>query len=324
MGAELVAWVQPQIPGMLSALANLITNALGWLGQQLPKIIEQLVQWGKAFIEWIQPMIAPMLTELGKFLGQILGWLVGHLPDIMSKLLEWGVAFISWIATSVIPQLPGTLAGILSGILAFIGAALPEILTGIGGWVTGMITKATDLVTQLPATMKSAFDAGISAIGTFIGDAASAMSALPGKMLAAIGDLAGQLFNAGRNAIAGLVNGLASLDIKMPHFNISWSNTAFGPINIPTPNFSVEWYAKGGIFNAAQMIGVGEAGAEAVLPLAKIKPLFAEAMADFMPSKNENNTNVTNNTPSYILNVNKSVSDTSIIHDFDMMKALAN
>lgn len=47
------------------------------------------------------------------------------------------------------------------------------------------------------------------------------------------------------------------------------------------PSFGVDWYAKGAIFNGAQIIGVGEAGPEAVIPLSgqNMKP-FADAIAE--------------------------------------------
>ena len=53
------------------------------------------------------------------------------------------------------------------------------------------------------------------------------------------------------------------------------------------PKFSVDWYATGGIFTGASVIGVGEAGDEAVVPLSnkgRMKP-FARAVADMMPDK---------------------------------------
>lgn len=67
---------------------------------------------------------------------------------------------------------------------------------------------------------------------------------------------------------------------KMPHLSISgsWDLT---PPNISVPKFNVDWYAKGGIFSSASVIGVGEAGDEAVVPLnnkSKVAP-FASAVA---------------------------------------------
>lgn len=51
--------------------------------------------------------------------------------------------------------------------------------------------------------------------------------------------------------------------IKMPHFNVSWND--IGGI-VKLPSISVDWYAKGGYFDKASIIGVGEAGGEYVAP----------------------------------------------------------
>lgn len=50
--------------------------------------------------------------------------------------------------------------------------------------------------------------------------------------------------------------------IKMPRFNVSWNDV--GPIKLPS--VSVDWYARGGYFDKASIIGVGEAGGEYVAP----------------------------------------------------------
>ena len=59
--------------------------------------------------------------------------------------------------------------------------------------------------------------------------------------------------------------------LKLPHFSLNWSSKDFGKlgsIKYPT-GFNVDWYAKGGIFDSPSIIGVGEAGSEAVVPLDK-------------------------------------------------------
>lgn len=64
--------------------------------------------------------------------------------------------------------------------------------------------------------------------------------------------------------------------IKLPHFDIKGKFSLSPP---QAPSFSVNWYKTGAIFNSPSVIGVGEAGSEAVLPIEKIDGIIASALA---------------------------------------------
>ena len=53
--------------------------------------------------------------------------------------------------------------------------------------------------------------------------------------------------------------------VKTPHFSWSWKEIANGIVKVP--KVSVSWYSKGGVFDMPSIIGIGEAGKEAALPL---------------------------------------------------------
>lgn len=58
--------------------------------------------------------------------------------------------------------------------------------------------------------------------------------------------------------------------IKTPHFKLNTASKEILGKTITYPTgFDVSWYKKGGIFDSPSLIGVGEAGAEAVVPLDK-------------------------------------------------------
>jgi len=58
---------------------------------------------------------------------------------------------------------------------------------------------------------------------------------------------------------------------KLPHFKLSGGKAPFGLGGKGSlPHFSVDWYARGGIFNSPNIVGIGEAGPEAVVPLDKL------------------------------------------------------
>ena len=78
-------------------------------------------------------------------------------------------------------------------------------------------------------------------------------------------------------------------NIKLPHFTVDGGEFPYGVGGKGRmPDFDVEWYAKGGIFNAPNVIGVGEAGPEAVVPLSenRLRPL-TDAIAEANARNNE-------------------------------------
>lgn len=109
-------------------------------------------------------------------------------------------------------------------------------------------------------------------------------------------------FQTGWNIIRNVFNGNIKLPhIPLPHFEMYGS---FNPLKGQLPSFGLNWYAKGGLFDGPSVIGVGEAGMEAVVPLEgrRMAP-FAQAIADQMPTNNITNSqtmgNIVINNPSF-------------------------
>lgn len=58
--------------------------------------------------------------------------------------------------------------------------------------------------------------------------------------------------------------------IKLPHFSVKPKGWKFSDLlKGKIPSLGIDWYAKGGIFDGPSVVGVGEAGPEAVVPLDK-------------------------------------------------------
>ena len=78
-------------------------------------------------------------------------------------------------------------------------------------------------------------------------------------------------------------------NIKLPHFSVDGGEFPYGVGGKGyMPSFDVDWYARGGIVNQPSVIGVGEAGPEAVVPLSgsRMKP-FTDALAAVEAANND-------------------------------------
>lgn len=99
------------------------------------------------------------------------------------------------------------------------------------------------------------------------------------------------MYTVGRNAAQEFSNGLQSVHIKTPHIYMNSSASANGNSYSYRWDSGVNWYAKGGLFKNASVIGVGEAGQEAVLPLENQKAM--KSIADSIMSGYDGNMGLT-------------------------------
>ena len=90
-------------------------------------------------------------------------------------------------------------------------------------------------------------------------------------------------------------------DIKLPHISVSGGVAPYGIGGQGSlPKFSVDWYANGGILTNptifgmqnGHLLGGGEAGAEAVLPLSNLQAMITEGMTEALGSGGDTVINV--------------------------------
>lgn len=131
--------------------------------------------------------------------------------------------------------------------------------------------KMGDIKTAVENSMKNIFTAYKNGLKDFpstaretVRNVVDEFSKLPSKIASSFDGL----FNAGRNAAQSFANGFRSVHIPTPHiFVSSWTEHRAGTSRYSTPNFGINWYAKGGLFTRPTIAGFGEAGDEAALPL---------------------------------------------------------
>lgn len=128
--------------------------------------------------------------------------------------------------------------------------------------ITGKLEDARGKASSALDSMRSKMS---SASETIKSSVFSAFSSIGSKISSTM-ESARQLVQSGIDKIKGIFSGanFSLPHIKLPHFSVSGSFS----LNPPSiPHFSVDWYKSGGVFDEPSIIGVGENGREAVMPL---------------------------------------------------------
>ncbi len=191
--------------------------------------------------------MAPVIWEAAKRLGgQLLQGIMSNSGEIGQKAVE----IIGNLVTGLINNLPQILSAgvqLIGGLVRGLIQALPQVVSAIGR-----------IGLQI-----------IQGLGSKIwGQVTAAANGIKERFLAPINNL--------RDKIKGIVDkikGFFSFSIKaphvpLPHFTISPAGWKIGDLlKGVKPSLSVSWYAKGGIVDGATLVGAGEKGPEAIVPL---------------------------------------------------------
>ena len=229
-----------------------------------------------------------------------------YLAPALQKISEW----LKKLSNAWTELSPGTQKAILviGGILAAIGPVL-VILGTLAGAIGSIITLVTTIGPVIagvagPVGIAIGVIAALIAIGVAlyknwdkIKAAAAALKNFVVRIFTSLKDGVKNIFTNIKNAmvkpiekardlIRGIINKIKGFfsfkfklpHIKLPHFAINPKGWHLGDLlEGVIPSLGIDWYAKGGIFNKPKVIGVGDAGPEAVVPIDKLQTMISES-----------------------------------------------
>ena len=207
--------------------------------------------------------LVPVLEKVVGFLARLFTWF-GNLQGPTQ-------AFILVIAGLVAAISP--VASIISTVLGLL-AMLPPAFTAALGPIGLVIAAVTALVSafmyayehseKFRNIVNAVFTKVKEVVGTVIEFIKERMAIMLSSFTKAI-----DFIKSIPDRVRAIIQKIKDF-IKLPHFSLTGELSLIPP---SVPKVSVDWYANGGIFRSPTIfggVGVGEAGAEAVLPLKKL------------------------------------------------------
>ena len=226
--------------------------------------------------------------QLGTQLAAYLAPAMEKVVDVVGRLTQWFsnlsprtqaiIAGIAAVVAVVSPLLIGlgkvsfAISSIMS-LMATLGPAIGGIVAALGPviLIIGAVVAAGVLLYKNWDTIKAKATELKNNIVNAFNQLKAKMTAIWKAITKPITNAVNTIKNA-INKIKSIINGakLSLPKFKLPHFKISGGKLPWGIGGKGTPpKINVDWYAEGGIFDRASLIGVGEAGSEAVVPLDK-------------------------------------------------------
>ena len=289
LGTQLASYLAPA----MEKIAGALEKVLGWLSQLSPQTLTII-----GIIASVIAVIAPILLFLGKIafaISSIMSLMatlnislaaiagpVGIVIAVIAALIAIGVllyknwdkikafAIKTWNAiktaiTTAVTNLKNNISNIFNAIKANVVSIWNAIKTTISNVWNAIKTKVSSTVNGIKNTVTTVFNAVKSAVSTTWNKIKESITKPIKK--------AKDIVKSAIDKIKSIVNNahLSLPHFKLPHFKIGKGTLPWGIGGKGTPpSISVDWYAKGGIFDGASLIGVGEKGPEAVIPLDKL------------------------------------------------------
>lgn len=179
-------------------------------------------------------------------------------------------------------------------IVAAVQNAIEKIksaLTTIGEWINTKFNAFKNTVSNIFNGIKSTASNVWNGIKNTISNVVNGIKSTVTNVFNNIKDAIMRPINAAKDGVSKAIGKIKELfsnlklklpDIKLPHFSISGKFSLDPP---SVPKLKIDWYANGAIFTKPTLFntlsgikGVGEAGAEAVLPIAKLEEYIVNAI----------------------------------------------